>query len=88
MEGCAPLTEADKNSVMGCATRYAVEDNSVWAPRDIFDVDRNDQYQIDVAVVYVKFDINHEKRNTFVNDVAQIREAIQKTILAQGDFFE
>ena len=29
--------------------------------------------QIDVAVVYVKFDINHEKRNTFVNDVAQIR---------------
>ena len=29
--------------------------------------------QIDVAVVYVKFDINHEGRSTFVNDVAQIR---------------
>ena len=28
---------------------------------------------MDVAVVYVKFDINHENRNTFVNDVAQIR---------------
>ena len=29
--------------------------------------------QIDVAVVYAKFDINHEGRSTFVNDVAQIR---------------
>ena len=124
MEGCAPLTEADKNSIAGCATRYAVADkpsSGQWVPRDTFNVDRNEQYQesnsieyikysskvvkyenlrihislrvlqlrncpstrcqlkcgpldqIDVAVVYVKFDINHEGRSTFVNDVAQIR---------------
>ena len=61
VEGCAPLTEADKNSVMGCATRYAVEDKTgaergqsltgQWVPKDTFNVDRNEQYQGGYSIV-------------------------------------
>ncbi len=33
IEGCAPLTEADRSSVLGCGDKIEIEDDFQWVPR-------------------------------------------------------
>ena len=80
VEGCAPLTEADKNSVMGCATRYAVEDKpstGQWVPRDTFNVDRNEQYQESNSIVTIMYSGKLVKGQ---NQLLKRRGNISKTV--------
>jgi hypothetical protein len=73
VEGCAALTDVDKNTILGCANRESVLNNFEWQPADLYQLERNEQIIADVAVIYVKFDTDATGRGTFVNDVAIIR---------------
>ena len=69
IEGCAPLTEADKASVLGCADKLSIENAELeWQPQRLYTTERDSVQNIDYAVVYIKL-LKGEGRN----DVAIIR---------------
>ena len=71
IEGCAPLTEADKASILGCASRVEVDDNFAWVPEDLFPLERNEGLGVDQGVVFVKLGPPGQGNNR--QDVAIIR---------------
>ena len=71
IEGCAPLTETDKASVLGCAKKILVEDDFAWVTDDLYPVEHDSNLGVDVVVVYVKLG-DRENRDSR-NDVAILR---------------
>ena len=37
IEGCAPLTDADKATILGCATRFKIQGTAEWVP-EVLDI--------------------------------------------------
>ena len=54
IEGCAPLTDADKATVLGCATTFKIDDGPRWLPTKQHRTDYDSAFGVDVATVYVR----------------------------------
>ncbi len=61
VEGCAPLTDRDRSSVLGCADRIEIEDETRaaaatnrWMPRELHPMERGDSGDFKYAVFFVR----------------------------------
>ncbi len=53
IEGCAPLTQQDKATVLGCSDRFKVTDGPEWVPEIQHATEFDSAFGVDVATVYV-----------------------------------
>ena len=53
IEGCAPLTSADKGTVSGCSRRFSIQDKAEWVPETVFPLQHDEQRGADVGVFFV-----------------------------------
>ena len=51
IEGCAPLTEADKASVLGCSDKVEVDDDFQWRPDELHATQRDSTTESDYRLV-------------------------------------
>ena len=68
IEGCAPLTDSDKATILGCATRFEIEGAEEWVPEVLHATEYDASYGIDVGTVYVNLGLVGES-----SDVAIVR---------------
>jgi hypothetical protein len=55
VEGCAPLTAADKATVRGCSRRFTIADKAEWVPETIFPMQHDETLGVDVGVFFLSF---------------------------------
>ena len=53
IEGCAPLTDADKASILGCASRFKILGEQEWVPDLLHSTEHDASFGVDVGTVYV-----------------------------------
>ena len=68
IEGCAPLTDADKASILGCATRFEIDNGLEWVPRMVHSTEFDSKFGVDVGTVYVNLGRNGNR-----DDIAIVR---------------
>ena len=68
IEGCAPLTDADKATILGCATKFKVEGINEWVPDLQYPTEYDAGFGVDVGTVYVSLG-----RDGSSDDVAIVR---------------
>ena len=56
VEGCSPLTKADKYSILGCDQRFEIQDSPAlkWVPKVLHETEYDSQLNLYYAVVYLK----------------------------------
>ncbi len=68
IEGCAPLTDADRASVLGCGDKMEIDDGLVWVPKELFPLQRDTTLDVDYAVFFIKLPSDGSRQ-----DVAVVR---------------
>ena len=68
IEGCAPLTDADKASILGCASRFKIQGEAEWLPELLHSTEHDASFGVDVGTVYVHLGLVGE-----TDDVAILR---------------
>ena len=68
IEGCAPLTDADKATILGCPTRFTIEGEDEWVPEVLHTTEYDASYGVDVGTVYVNLGLVGES-----DDIAILR---------------
>ena len=56
VEGCSPLTKADKYSILGCNQRFEILDSPalLWVPKVLHETEYDSQLNLYYAVVFLK----------------------------------
>jgi len=72
IEGCAPLTTADKGTIAGCSRQFTIEDREEWVPETIFPMVKDAETTMDVGVFFVSLGPSQRSGNKG-DDTAVIR---------------
>ena len=74
IEGCAPLTAADKGTVSGCSRRFSINGKAEWVPETVFPLQHDEQRGADVGVFFVSL-------GTFIETLLNFNYILHRLIL-------